>query len=100
MEWKPYTKNRLIAQHPSGFYIIKPDDHDSRAALSCELCDRLYRTKDDDDANREFGCCHLCALKWAHPRREQWNTGWRPTRDQIDLDVSQRPPLSFSIDLE
>ncbi len=100
MKWKPYIKNRLIAEHEDGFFVITPNSVEQSTPLSCEICDRLFRTHDDKIAFREFQCCHLCAMQWAHPRRDKWKEGWRPTREQVLLDVANRPPIFIDFDAE
>ena len=99
MDWKPYIKDRLIAEHEDGFFVIVPASFEPAVPLSCEICDRLFRTHDDKVAYKEFQCCHLCAMKWAHPRRDKWKEdGWRPAAEQVKEDVANRPPLFIEFD--
>lgn len=93
-DWEPYLNDRLIKRH-DGFVVIKPIDADVPVPLCCPLCDTMMRSRDDEEAFYEFSCCHFCALTWAHPRRQAWKEGWRPSRDQIDGALALRSPLKL-----
>lgn len=99
-EQRPYLSDRLITEEPEGFYVIVPADAEPPVPLGCPVCDGLLRSRDDEVAYREFCCCDMCALQWAHPRRKEWAAGWRPLRTAIESVVAQRPPLqvTFSVD--
>lgn len=99
-DWKPYLHDRMISDEPEGYSVIVPMNVEPSVPLICGICNRLMRSHDDEISYNEFKCCNLCALQWAHPRRKEWNDGWRPSREMIDDVVRQRPPLfvSFSID--
>ena len=100
MDWKPYLKNRLVAEHPAGFFVIIPENSDPPVALSCPVCDRLLRSRDDETSYAEYACCHLCALQWAHARKVEWKSGWRPPSEDVATVVSSRPPLSVVFDTD
>lgn len=100
LTWKPYLRNRQIAQHPDGFFVITPADATPPVPLSCTICTRLLRSRDDETAHLEFGCCYLCALQWAHPRRAEWKEGWRPTQEQVDAALVVRPPLLVTFEVD
>jgi hypothetical protein len=97
--FEKYLGNRLIERHDK-FVVIKPDYEINVVPLECEICSTLLTTVEDEQAYIDFHCCNACALRWAHARKAQWNAGWRPTRDQILEDVSQRTPMIVSIDLD
>jgi len=100
VDWRQYIRDRKIAWHPAGFHVIVPDDVEQAIPFYCGVCDRLLRSRDDELAYQEFQCCHLCALKWAHPRRAEWKSGWRPTQDQVLAAVSERVPLLVVFDVD
>lgn len=97
---KPYQKDRLIARHSEGFVTITPQNASASVPLCCDLCDYMLCNRDDEVAFLEFNCCHRCALKWAHPRRELWKNGWRPSQeDRIEFNSDrQRVLITFDID--
>lgn len=83
MEWKPYVRDRLIAEHESGFFIIKPLETQEAKPIFCPLCEFIMNNLYDDDAWKKFKCCDMCANDWAYPNQEEWKGGWRPTPEQI-----------------
>ena len=99
MTWQPYLDDRLIERR-DGFVVIKPVDTTPVVPLCCPLCDTVMRSRDDEEAYEGFGCCHFCALTWAHPRRQAWADGWRPTPDQVRQAQEQRPPLKLVLVIE
>jgi hypothetical protein len=98
-EWKPYLDDRLIL-HKEGYVIIKPADAEPAVPLCCPLCDSMMRDRLDEEAFVGFGCCNFCALLWAHPRRAEWKSGWRPEAAEVKRAVAQRPPISVVVELE
>jgi hypothetical protein len=96
-EWKKYPNDRMMRVHPEGFVIVIPDDHENSVPLACELCSSLFRSSDDVTEWREFGCCFACAQKFAHPDREKWKNGHRPTKEQIELHLSERPRITIKL---
>lgn len=83
MKWKNYTSNRLIAEHPCGFYIIKPAAENDAQPLFCPVCEVIMRSIMDDDAYKKFTCCDSCSIIWAYSNRDKWKNGWRPTSDEV-----------------
>jgi len=83
MEWKVYTKGRLITEHPEGFLIIKPADYTPAKDVFCTVCDRVMGGSLDEEALKKFGCCDSCATFWAYPNKDRWGEGWRPTSDEV-----------------
>lgn len=99
-DWRPYLRDRMIMEDPTGFFTIVPTGAEPPVPLACPVCDRLYRSRDDEAAHQEFNCCHLCALQWAHPRRAEWKAGWRPSSEQVIAAVSERTPLLVAFDVD
>lgn len=83
MEWKKYTRNRVIAEHPAGFLIIKPENYSIQRDLFCSLCESIMCGPLDEDALLKFGCCDSCATFWAYPNKDKWKEGWRPTSEEV-----------------
>jgi hypothetical protein len=72
--------------------VVVPDDHVVIAPW-CSLCEFVLSSSEDEAAVLEFGCCSLCAMHWAHPDRERWLSGWRPSREQLDKFIVERKQL-------
>jgi hypothetical protein len=83
IDWKPYTNDRLISEHSSGFYVIKPIETAEAQPLFCPLCESIMRSEMDEESYKKFTCCDSCAITWAYPNREKWNAGWRPTSEEV-----------------
>lgn len=96
MMWKPYPNDRLIFDHGS-FVVIKPTDSEQPISMLCPICDCLLKSREDEEAAIEFSCCHLCALAWAHPRRNEWKAGWRPTATQVSETIAMRSPSKLRL---
>ena len=95
-KWETYVNDRLFIKR-DGYYVIKPKFVSEQIPLACEICGFLFRTNDDETSYGEFGCCSKCALRWAHPDRDRWKTGWRPSQEQIVDDVSTRSKMTVTI---
>lgn len=84
MEWKDYAGDRLIAQHPDGFYVIRPKSLSCEGKpVFCPQCDLIMKTSYDDDAYDKFGCCDSCASNWVYPNLDKWKSGWRPSPTEL-----------------
>jgi hypothetical protein len=98
-EWKDYIDGKMICDLGDR-YIIKPFEPTQIVPLSCSLCESLYRTRDDELAHHEFGACYPCAMKWAHPNRKRWAEGFRPSKEDIIIDVESRTPLRVIVECD
>jgi hypothetical protein len=85
MDWKPYLKDRLIAEHRAGFYVIKPKHELSQSQpIFCPLCERIMNSHYDNEAYEKFCVCDLCSSKWARPDPARWESGWRPSKEDLN----------------
>lgn len=96
-EGRKYPGDRTAYHHELGYVKIVPNAAEKAVPLFCSICSRAIRSHEDETACIEFDCCYLCALSWAHPRRDQWAAGWRPTSQDVESNVSQRPLMSITI---
>lgn len=83
MEWKQYTKRRVIAEHPEGFFIIKPESYTFNNDIFCTVCDSVMCGSLDEESFKKFECCDSCATYWAYPNKEKWKSGWRPSSEEV-----------------
>lgn len=83
MKWKDYPGDRLIAEHTSGFYVIKPKEMLECRPVFCPICESIMRSLMDDEAYDKFCCCDSCAIHWAYPNKDKWKEGWRPTHNDV-----------------
>lgn len=99
-ERRPYLKDRLIEDRPEGFVVIVPAEYEPAIPLSCLICDHVMRSRDDESAYHDFGCCDRCARLWAQPRRQAWKDGWRPSTEQVKTAEVERVPLALVFDTD
>lgn len=99
MTWQPYLNNRLIKKC-EGWFFIKPEDHDESEVtpISCPVCEFLMRTSEDEKSFRQFSCCETCEVFWARPNQEQWKSGWRPNKLEIEKKFGKKE-INVSINL-
>lgn len=83
MEWKDYFNDRLIAEHPTGFYVIKPKSERETKPIFCPLCEAIMVGELNADAYKKFQCCDSCATFWAYPNKDKWQEGWRPSPNDV-----------------
>lgn len=88
--WNEYPGDRLIKKHESGFFIIKPKEYEHGQPIFCPLCDFIMNGIYDSDAWEKFQCCDACAGTWAYHNKEEWQKGWRPSREQINNKLEKR----------
>lgn len=87
MEWKEYLNDRVIAEHPQGFYVIKQKDLPiENMPIFCPVCEAIMTSLYDESAYKKFSCCDGCANKWAYRNQDRWLSGWRPTIEEIHDD--------------
>lgn len=90
LKWRQINRGRLIAEHPEGFFIVKPEVMDTIVPIGCPICSLLMKTSDDSLAFRRFQCCDSCAARWAESRSDEWKEGWRPKEEDVLENVSVR----------
>jgi hypothetical protein len=93
LSWTKINRDRIIATHSDGFYVIKPEIIRVAVPISCDVCHLLMKTSDDSLAYRQYQCCSGCSSRWAESRRQEWKDGWRPSQEEIkiDLEVNRHP---------
>jgi hypothetical protein len=88
MKWQPYPNDRLVAEHPEGFFVIKSETPVKGVPLFCEVCDCMMKSQYDELSHQKFGCCDRCASAWAYQNVERWLAGGRPTKDEVEKYMS------------
>jgi hypothetical protein len=56
------------------------------------------RTSEDEKSFRQFSCCETCEVFWARPNQEQWKSGWRPDKLEIEKKFGKKE-INVSINL-
>lgn len=84
-EWKDYSRDRKIRLHERGFYVIKPARAQSSGIpIFCPHCGSIMNSIYDDETFKKFDCCDWCAATWVYKDIENWKSGWRPQRDDVE----------------
>lgn len=95
MAQRPYLRDRLIEDRPEGFVVIVPAGVEPPVPLACPICTHVMRSREDEVAHGQFGCCDRCSRLWAAPRRDAWAEGWRPSPEQVAEAEADRVPLAL-----
>jgi hypothetical protein len=90
LKWRQINRGRTIADHPDGFFVVKPKVMDAIVPIACPICSLLMKTSDDSLAFRRFKCCDSCAARWAESRPDAWDEGWRPSKEEVAESVKIR----------
>jgi len=89
-DWKPLDSTRLISKAELGYWLVKPAEATDRIPLECPVCRYLLRDQRDTNSYRIHECCNECAMIWAEPNRREWSKGWRPSLEDIELELIKR----------
>lgn len=92
LQFNEYQNDRLIAEHPDGYFVVIPKEKSNKSPIACPVCETLFKTSDDDVAYLQFECCHFCSSAFANPNREKWLKGWRPSTAEIEQSIIARVP--------
>lgn len=96
---KEYFGNRSISKYDD-YYVITPTTYEHNIPISCPVCNYLMRTKDDEIAWWKYKCCNFCSMRWAASRENDWLSGWRPNKEELSTEISQRPFITIQLDIE
>ena len=88
--WKPLDSTRLISETKLGYWLVKPIDVTERVPLDCPVCRYLLRDQRDTNSYRIHKCCTECAMIWAEPNQEGWSIGWRPSHEDVEIELIKR----------
>ena len=92
------NKKSDLKLHPYGFFI-RIHGEKKKKSLFCQICKFILRTSSDFSSFDELGCCHTCNLKWAEGNLEKHKNGWRPGRQEVLSEISNRRKMSLSFEV-
>lgn len=90
MKWKLFSKGKLFFQHKLGFNVIKPVSDESFTPLFCPNCKQTILSTQDKISYKQNKCCEFCTIKWVDLNRDEWENGWRPTKDEVNSVLETR----------
>lgn len=88
--WKPYPHNRLVYEHPDGFFVIKEKDVIKSTPLFCPICEAIMKFFYDEESFKKFECCDSCSNYFVYPNMEKWKNGWRPSKDDVQSKFADK----------
>jgi|TARA_R110001583_G_scaffold27302_2_gene97706 hypothetical protein len=87
IETKNGKKYKLIDEE---IISICPDKDMLKVPLFCPVCNFVMNSADDTECFESSMCCNTCFVKWAESRKKDWNSGWRPTVQEIKIEKEIR----------
>lgn len=57
-------------------------DYGKPTSIICPLCDYYATSKEDCQSVLQEGSCIECYTNFRHTYFDDWNAGWRPTRNE------------------
>ena len=90
--WKKYPEKRLVFEHEEGYFVIVPEEKTatSSSPVFCPVCTKMTTSQYDELSYEKFKCCDDCANTWAYARKDDWMTGWRPSKEEVEKVVTSR----------
>jgi len=101
-EWQPYPKKRKMIDR-GNYVLVIPESfsfEQKRMPVFCEVCSIRFGHIEDEKTYKKFGCCSACADTWAYSHKEKWESGWRPSQEQIKISVDKRSIANSDIVFE
>ena len=77
------ASDKICVRHELDFLTIRPIDDVYITPIDCPVCKILMKDDRDTYAFRRYKCCSECMFRWAQPRIDDWEDGWRPDEDEI-----------------
>jgi len=53
-----------------------------RHSIVCPVCEYVLKDNEDVKSVRENEACYECVLTFKYAYKKQWESGWRPTKDE------------------
>ena len=72
---------KVIYEYFNSSVIVSHHTTVETTPFFCPVCGDVMTSPEDPDFYKEYQSCTACAIKWAEPNREKWNSGWRPDID-------------------
>jgi len=89
-DWEKYEDNKKYREI-NGVKIIVPDKDIEITPVECPVCRLLMSTQPDIDAYKNHQCCYMCERRWVFGgKMEEWNSGWRPTHQEVLDEIDKR----------
>ena len=70
--------------------VIRPTNEGQKLELSCPVCHTMLRGMEDAKELTRLGACRQCTDCWAYVNYDNWMNGWRPSADQVGVELKKR----------
>ena len=68
----------------------------SNMPLFCPVCEFSLDYYKDYSHFKNYSCCRNCAMQWAESQKQKWDTGWRPSTQEVDKYKQDRITLALN----
>ena len=89
----PSTKKingKIFRRIDDNIVEIKPEKSLKARPLFCPVCKYVMSNYSDFAAYDTFLCCDFCGKKWAEKYRSEWESGWRPSTEEVSKFKKER----------
>ena len=69
-----------------GYWIekkINSSIDEFKTPIHCPYCKHIMRLDIDAISYRKFSCCSKCRIYFIEGQRQRWESGWRPSEEDI-----------------
>lgn len=77
-----------------GIISIRPQRAGLVTPLFCPVCNFVMNSASDVEAFEIAKCCDECYIKWAQARKKDWEEGWRPAKEEIEIEKEIRRKMN------
>jgi hypothetical protein len=91
---KRHRKNKSHSRQKEivvrGDIVIKKREPKAATERKCPVCKTYSFSAADDLYMNRFGCCHDCYLDFVFAKPAEWENGWRPTDQEVEIYLRRR----------
>jgi hypothetical protein len=73
-----------------GDILIKKREPKVSTERKCPVCKTYSFSAGDDLYMNRFECCYNCYLDFVFAKPTEWETGWRPTDEEVEIYLRRR----------
>jgi len=91
------NKHEDNEENHDGLFVVFNIEDFMKLPFFCPLCEFVMSDHEDFSAFQTFGCCHSCEITFAQPMREKWESGWRPSDEELNSYKSSIEEKSLNL---
>lgn len=90
IQWE-YDENKdRYVSYVGKMKIEIPSDYKLPSPIFCPICIRCMRGMYDHISYDKNKCCNFCETYFLKPNQEKWESGWRPSHDEVSKLISEK----------